>query len=317
MDGALANETVRDRCTCATCDEFVLSLERGLKFNRDFGYFTLKSRLARRLTSFTMLARNLLRFARRSATGSSQLPAIRCLTNGTILPNQDEKPEFVNKVFENVAPKYDLMNDLMSLYIHRLWKDYFISRLDPLPGTKLLDVAGGTGDIAVRFLKKADKYSTATICDINEHMINEGRKKYPSNERLDWVVGDAQDLPFEDNTFDAYTIAYGIRNVADIDQALSEAHRVLKTGGIFMCLEFSEFKIPFLKQTYKRYLLDVLPVMGELVAGDYKSYRYLAESILAFPDQEEFKQMVAAAGFKYTCYENLSQGISSIHYGYK
>lgn len=263
-----------------------------------------------------MFVSNLFRFAGRRVALRQQQQSIR-LFSETVLPNKDEKPEFVNNVFKNVAPKYDLMNDLMSLYIHRLWKDYFISKLNPLPSTKLLDVAGGTGDIAMRFLKKSDQNSTATVCDINEHMINEGRKKYPNMNRLEWVVGDAQDLPFEDNTFDAYTIAYGIRNVADIDRALGEAHRVLKSGGIFMCLEFSDFKIPVLKKAYERYLLEVLPVMGEVVVGDYKSYRYLAESILNFPDQEDFRQMIAEAGFKYTCYENLMQGVSSIHYGYK
>lgn len=235
----------------------------------------------------------------------------------SILPDKNEKPEFVKNVFKNVAPKYDRMNDLMSLYIHRLWKDHFIARLKPLPGTKLVDVAGGTGDIAERFLKASDIDSTATVCDINEHMIDEGRRKHASNPRLEWVAGDALDLPFEDNSFDAYTIAYGIRNVADIDQALREAHRVLRKGGVFMCLEFSDFKNPLLRKAYERYLLEVLPVMGEVVVGDYKSYRYLAESILDFPEQEDFRRMIADAGFKYTSYENLMQGISCIHYGYK
>lgn len=239
------------------------------------------------------------------------------LYNNEFLPNKENKQEFVQNVFKNVAPKYDLMNDLMSLYIHRLWKDYFISKLKPLPGTKLLDVAGGTGDIAMRFLNKSDKNSTATVCDINEHMIEEGRKKHPANPRLEWFVGDALDLPFEDSSFDAYTIAYGIRNVPDIDQALSEAHRVLRPGGIFMCLEFSQVKNPLLKPAYEKYLLEVLPVMGEVVVGDYKSYRYLAESILNFPEQEEFRTMISEAGFKYTSYENLMQGISCIHFGYK
>lgn len=209
------------------------------------------------------------------------------------------------------------MNDLMSLYIHRLWKNYFISKLNPLPGTKLLDVAGGTGDIATRFLKRSDATSTVIVCDINDHMIEEGKKRHPNNPRLEWVVGDALDLPFEDESFDAYTIAYGIRNVADIDLALEQAFRVLKPGGIFMCLEFSRFKNPLLKTSYERYLLEVLPILGEVVAGDYKSYRYLAESILNFPDQDDFRMMIANAGFKYTSYENLMQGISSIHYGYK
>lgn len=233
------------------------------------------------------------------------------------LPDKEDKPEFVNNVFKNVAPKYDIMNDLMSLYIHRLWKDYFVYKLNPLPGTKLLDVAGGTGDIATRFLEKSDNDSSATICDINEHMIEEGKRKFPNNSRLEWVVGDALDLPFEDSSFDAYTIAYGIRNVADLDQALDEAHRVLKPGGIFMCLEFSQVKNPLLKKPYEKYLLEVLPIMGEVVVGDYKSYRYLAESILDFPDQEDFRQMISGAGFKHTSYENLMQGISCIHCGFK
>lgn len=235
----------------------------------------------------------------------------------TVLPSKEDKPEFVKNVFKNVAPKYDLMNDLMSLYIHRLWKDYFISKLKPLPGTKLIDVAGGTGDIAMRFLGASDGNSHATVCDINEHMIEEGIRRFPNHPRLEWVVGDALDLPFEGDTFDAYTIAYGIRNVADIDQALREAHRVLKPGGIFMCLEFSDFKNPLLRRAYEKYLLEVLPVVGEVVVGDYKSYRYLAESILNFPEQEDFKQMITEAGFRYASYENLMQGVSCIHYGYK
>lgn len=234
-----------------------------------------------------------------------------------VLPDKESKPQFVNETFKNVAPKYDLMNDLMSLYIHRIWKDYFVCKLKPLPATKLIDVAGGTGDIAFRFLKCSDRDSTVTVCDINEHMIEEGKKRHSDQPRLEWVIGDALDLPFEDESFDAYTIAYGIRNVADIDKALEEAHRVLKPGGIFMCLEFSRFRNPILKSSYERYLLEILPVMGEVVAGDYRSYRYLAESILNFPDQDDFRMMVANAGFKYTTYENLMQGISCIHYGYK
>lgn len=261
-----------------------------------------------RLCSNKLAARNIISFVQWN----------RCYSDKTsVLPDKESKQEFVTNVFKNVAPKYDLMNDLMSLYLHRLWKDHFINRLNPLPGTKLLDVAGGTGDIAIKFLNKSDIKSTATVCDINEHMIEEGRRKYPHHERIDWVVGDAQDLPFEDNSFDAYTIAYGIRNVADIDKALREAHRVLRSGGIFMCLEFSQFKLPFLRQPYERYLLEVLPIMGEIVVGDYKSYRYLAESILNFHEQEDFRRMISDSGFKYSSYENLMQGISCIHYGYK
>lgn len=257
------------------------------------------------------------RIIRASAAELRNVTVRQFRRNSQFLPDKENKQEFVNNVFKNVAPKYDIMNDLMSLYIHRLWKDYFIRKLKPLPGTKLLDVAGGTGDIAMRFLKNSDENSTATICDINEYMIDEGRRKHSHNPRLEWVVGNAQDLPFEDSSFDAYTIAYGIRNVADIDQALSEAHRVLKPGGIFMCLEFSHVKNPILKQPYQKYLLEVLPVMGEVVVGDYKSYRYLAESILDFPEQEDFRQMISYAGFKYTSYENLMQGISCIHFGFR
>lgn len=241
----------------------------------------------------------------------------RAAYQNQVLPDKESKSEFVHEVFKNVAPKYDLMNDLMSLYIHRLWKDHFIRRLKPMPGTRLLDVAGGTGDISMRFLERSDQNSTATVCDINEKMIEEGKRKYPDNPRLNWVVGDAMDLPFDDASFDAYTIAYGIRNVTDIDSALAEAYRVLKPGGIFMCLEFSNYKNLLLKPLYERYLLEVLPVIGEVVVGDYKSYRYLAESILAFPEQEDFRQMISTAGFKYTSYENLLQGVSCIHYGYK
>lgn len=244
----------------------------------------------------------------------------------TALPEKGEKAEFVKKVFNNVAPKYDIMNDLMSLYIHRLWKDYFIFKLNPMPETRLIDVAGGTGDIAFRFLEKTrkrnDLKSVVTVCDINEEMITEGRKRATKlhtddHSRLSWLVGDALQLPFEDETFDVYTIAYGIRNVTDIEQCLCEANRVLKSGGIFMCLEFSQVVNPLLKTPYEKYLLEALPIMGEVVVGDYKSYRYLAESILNFPDQEEFRKLISLAGFKYAAYENLLQGVSAIHSGFK
>lgn len=250
----------------------------------------------------------------------------RYVNSNTVLPNKENKAEFVKQVFNNVAPKYDLMNDLMSAYVHRLWKCYFIHKMNPMVSTNLLDVAGGTGDIAFKFLettrKRNDLKSQVTICDINEEMIAEGKKralKLDANDqaRLNWVVGDALDLPFEDESFDVYTIAYGIRNVPDIEKCLSEAHRVLRCGGMFMCLEFSQVSNPLMKSPYEKYLLEVLPIMGEVVVGDYKSYKYLAESILNFPDQEEFKEMIEASNFKCVSYENLLQGVSAIHTGFK
>ncbi|KAG9508570.1 2-methoxy-6-polyprenyl-1,4-benzoquinol methylase, mitochondrial, partial [Fragariocoptes setiger] len=248
--------------------------------------------------------------------------------NGSHQSSEDRSrdPSSVHAVFSSVSSKYDLMNDLMSFYIHRCWKKHFIDRLNPMRGTRLLDVAGGTGDIAFRFLERTrslgDIDSSVIICDINEKMLEKGQMRGKQElieadlKRLDWTLGDAQDLPFADESFEAYTIAYGIRNVYDRDQALREAYRVLKPGGVFMCLEFSQAS-PLIKEPYEKYLTEVIPILGEVVVGDYKSYEYLANSILGFPSQEEFRQMISDAGFKQTSYENLLQGISAIHYGYK
>ncbi|XP_013800321.2 2-methoxy-6-polyprenyl-1,4-benzoquinol methylase, mitochondrial [Apteryx mantelli] len=268
--------------------------------------------------------------------------------------SEEEKGEKVYQVFENVAKKYDLMNDSMSLGIHRLWKDILMHKMNPSPGTLLLDVAGGTGDIAFRFINYvrsirerqlqrklkhhqnlswqeiADSYqeeavkplgdSQVVVCDINKEMLKVGRQKAQHlgySEGLSWVVGNAEELPFDDNKFDVYTIAFGIRNVTHIDLALQEAYRVLKPGGRFLCLEFSQVNNPLLSRLYDLYSFQIIPVLGEIIAGDWKSYQYLVESIRRFPPQEEFKAMIEDAGFLKVDYQNLTSGIVAIHSGFK
>ncbi|XP_061528599.1 2-methoxy-6-polyprenyl-1,4-benzoquinol methylase, mitochondrial isoform X2 [Phycodurus eques] len=309
-----------------------------------------------------------------------------------------EKAKKVYKVFENVAQKYDLMNDAMSLGIHRLWKDALLHAMHPQPGACLLDVAGGTGDIAFRFLEYvasqkerqarrtahsmrtpswqdiSDKYSgneeeegekrrlresRAVVCDINKEMLKVGKEKArhtgvsagfsdkeqnsrfhqsqqivqflnkQSSQRpshlpppcftvgVSWVVGDGEELPFDDQQFDIYTIAFGIRNVTHVELALQEALRVLKPGGRFMCLEFSKVTNPVLARLYDAYSFQVIPVLGEVIAGDWKSYQYLVESIRKFPAQEEFKEMMEDAGFSCVHYHNLTGGVVSLHSGFK
>lgn len=267
---------------------------------------------------------------------------------------EEEKARKVYQVFENVAQKYDVMNDAMSLGIHRLWKDFLLHVMHPQPGARLLDVAGGTGDIAFRFLeyiksqeerlsrreartmqtpswqdisanysneKGAEPLeSKAVVCDINKEMLTMGKQKADSmgiTSGLSWVVGDAEELPFDDDQFDIYTIAFGIRNVTHIEQALQEAQRVLKPGGRFMCIEFSKVSNPILSRVYDAYSFQVIPVLGEVIAGDWKSYQYLVESIRRFPDQEEFKVMIEDAGFYCVRYYNMTGGIVALHSGFK
>uniref|UniRef100_A0A8C1QB73 2-methoxy-6-polyprenyl-1,4-benzoquinol methylase, mitochondrial n=1 Tax=Cyprinus carpio TaxID=7962 RepID=A0A8C1QB73_CYPCA len=266
---------------------------------------------------------------------------------------EEEKAEKVYKVFENVAKKYDVMNDAMSLGIHRLWKDTLLHTMNPQPGLRLLDTAGGTGDISFRFLEYtrsmydrqqrlrakshqtpswqdiADHYvsdkagppqSRAVVCDINKEMLKVGKQRAEKagiTTGLSWVVGDAEELPFDDDQFDIYTIAFGIRNVTHIEQALQEALRVLKPGGRFMCLEFSKVTNPLLTRLYDAYSFQMIPVVGEVIAGDWKSYQYLVESIRKFPDQETFKEMIEDAGFFCVQYFNLTGGIVAIHSGFK
>ncbi len=232
----------------------------------------------------------------------------------------DEKAGLVHGVFTRVASRYDIMNDLMSAGVHRLWKDAMMDWLAPRPGQRLLDVAGGTGDIAFRFLKRAGEGAQATVLDLTESMLTEGRARAEAAQMqaaLDWVVGDAMSLPFPDNSFDVYTISFGIRNVTDIPAALREACRVLRPGGRLMVLEFSQLPNPALQKAYDLYSFNVIPVMGQVVAGDRDSYQYLVESIRRFPDQESFAAMIRAAGFDMVKYRNLSMGIAALHSGWK
>ncbi|MGA1269229.1 MAG: bifunctional demethylmenaquinone methyltransferase/2-methoxy-6-polyprenyl-1,4-benzoquinol methylase UbiE [Gemmobacter sp.] len=231
----------------------------------------------------------------------------------------DQKAGLVQGVFSRVASKYDVMNDLMSAGVHRLWKDAMMDWLAPRPGQRLIDVAGGTGDIAFRFLARAPGASAAVV-DLTEPMLAEGRARAEAaamGGALDWVLGDAMALPFADASFDVYTISFGIRNVTRIEAALAEAHRVLRPGGRLMVLEFSRMVSPALQWAYDRYSFNVIPVMGQIVAGDRESYQYLVESIRRFPEQEAFAAMIREAGFGQVRYRNLSMGIAALHSGWK
>ena len=232
---------------------------------------------------------------------------------------ESEKAGRVQGVFGSVASKYDVMNDAMSMGIHRIWKDAMMDWIAPRPGTKLLDVAGGTGDISFRYLKRAG-HGHATVCDLTEPMLVEGRKRAEASQMadsLDWVTGDAMALPFPDNTFDTYTISFGIRNVTRPQEALNEAYRVLKPGGRLMVLEFSQIPNDMMQKVYDLYSFNVIPKMGQVIANDADSYQYLVESIRKFPDQETFLNMVKKAGFENAKYRNLTMGIACLHSGWK
>jgi demethylmenaquinone methyltransferase/2-methoxy-6-polyprenyl-1,4-benzoquinol methylase len=231
-----------------------------------------------------------------------------------------EKAHKVREVFDRVAGRYDLMNDLMSAGVHRLWKNALVDWLAPRRGIHHLDVAGGTGDVAFRIADRVGGEADITICDINHAMLEVGRDRAIDRglvRGLSWVTGDAMALPLPDRSFDSYTIAFGIRNVTHVDQALTEAYRVLKPGGRFLCLEFSRLVIPQLRPAYDRYSMGVIPIMGRLVAKDAESYRYLVESIRRFPDQKKFAAMIERVGFGLVKYRNLSGGIAAIHSGWR
>jgi len=233
---------------------------------------------------------------------------------------EDQKAGMVHGVFSSVASKYDVMNDAMSLGIHRIWKDAMLDWLAPRPDTKLLDVAGGTGDISFRYLDRIKGRGHATVLDMTQPMLEEGRKRAEAqnqSDHLSWVTGDAMALPFKDNTFDAYTISFGIRNVTRVQDAINEAYRVLKPGGRFMVLEFSTIPTPGLQKLYDLYSFNMIPKMGKVIANDEASYQYLVESIRKFPKQEQFLEMIRKGGFSQTSYRNLTLGISALHSGWK
>jgi demethylmenaquinone methyltransferase/2-methoxy-6-polyprenyl-1,4-benzoquinol methylase len=232
---------------------------------------------------------------------------------------ESEKAGRVRGVFGSVASNYDVMNDAMSFGIHRIWKDAMMDWLAPRAGQRLLDVAGGTGDIAFRFLRRAGR-GHATVLDLTEPMLVEGQKRAEAEalaDSLDWVVGDAMALPFEDNSFDVYTISFGIRNVTRPQEALNEAFRVLRPGGRLMVLEFSQIPNDLMQKVYDLYSFNIIPRLGQMIARDRDSYQYLVESIRRFPDQETFLGMLRAAGFGNAKYRNLSMGIACLHSGWK
>lgn len=231
-----------------------------------------------------------------------------------------EKAGMVREVFESVAPRYDLMNDLMSGGVHRLWKNALVDAVHARPGEKLLDVAGGTGDIAFRLLQRQGGQPDVTVCDINPAMLGVGRDRAIDRgllHGLTWTTGDAEKLPFPDRSFDAYTIAFGLRNVTDIDQALREAHRVLKPGGRYFCLEFSKVTSAPVGRFYDAYSERALPFFGRLVARDAESYRYLHESIRRFPPQRELAERMRAAGFERVTWRNMTFGVVALHTGWR
>jgi demethylmenaquinone methyltransferase/2-methoxy-6-polyprenyl-1,4-benzoquinol methylase len=254
---------------------------------------------------------------------ASKPPTDEAVSFGFKTVPESARQGLINDIFSAVAGRYDLMNDLMSAGLHRLWKDDVISWMAPPKSAepfRLLDVAGGTGDLTERFLREGGSGCEATLFDINPEMVAVGRKRLTDAglaERVTFSIGNAEALPFPDKTFDAYTVGFGIRNVTHIDKALSEAHRVLKFGGRFLCLEFSNCDMPLLDRAYDFHSFEVIPRLGELAAGNGEAYRYLVESIRRFPKQERFAEMVRAAGFSRVTYRNLTGGVAAIHSGWR
>ncbi|HTV70316.1 MAG TPA: bifunctional demethylmenaquinone methyltransferase/2-methoxy-6-polyprenyl-1,4-benzoquinol methylase UbiE [Rhizobiaceae bacterium] len=235
---------------------------------------------------------------------------------------EGEKQGLVNEVFHRVASRYDLMNDVMSGGLHRLWKDAMVAWLNPprRSGWSVLDVAGGTGDIAFRIVDASGGHAKAVVLDINGSMLEVGRERAEKRKlanSVDFVEANAEELPFADETFDAYTIAFGIRNVPHIETALDEAYRVLKPGGRFLCLEFSEVDLPLLDRLYEAWSFKAIPQIGRIVTGDGEPYSYLVESIRKFPNQQNFAAMISRAGFDRVTFRNYSGGIAALHSGWK
>lgn len=233
-----------------------------------------------------------------------------------------KKQDKVDEVFHHVARRYDIMNDLMSGGVHRAWKQAMVAQLNPpkRPGWRSLDVAGGTGDIAFKIIEASGEKAHTTVLDINGSMLDVGRDRAEKRGligNLDFVEANAEELPFDDGSFDAYTIAFGIRNVPDINKALREARRVLKRGGRFVCLEFSEVDMPFLEDFYENWSFKVIPPVGKMVTGDAQPYQYLVESIRKFPNQADFAKMIETAGFERVTYRNYTGGIAALHSGWK
>jgi demethylmenaquinone methyltransferase/2-methoxy-6-polyprenyl-1,4-benzoquinol methylase len=255
--------------------------------------------------------------------GERSAPQARTFFGDREVP-AEAKQGLVDEVFHRVARRYDLMNDLMSGGVHRFWKDALVSMLaPPRHGARpfeALDIAGGTGDIAFRIVRRSDGHARVVVTDINPSMLAVGRDRARArglDDAIAFVEGNAEALPFPDGRFDAATIAFGIRNVARIDTALGEAYRVLKHGGRFLCLEFSSVDVAWLDSLYDAYSHYIIPAMGRVVAGDEDSYRYLVESIRRFPNQARFAAMLKSAGFERVTWRNLSGGIVAVHSGWK
>ena len=237
--------------------------------------------------------------------------------------DREQKSGLVKNIFSNVAKKYDLMNDLMSAGTHRLWKNSMIKHIDFFDNIKIIDVAGGTGDIAFRIAKNAQEKNLnyhIEVVDINPQMLEVGRSRAVDMNlfsRLNFIEGDGEKLNFADESFDIFTIAFGIRNFTNIEKGLQEAYRVLKKGGKFICLEFSKVEDIFLQKIYDTYSFKIIPKIGEVILKDQDSYQYLVESIRKFPDQKSFKKLTENAGFSRVGYQNLTFGACAIHYGFK